>query len=540
MSGFTKFTKPVIIDVADESGAVIFNGVDFTQDALVTIENAKKVAFRNCRIYALNIDGEKNHFITTAKGLNVQVSFTGCYTGTIVDGEEVFSLIDTNAVLVSGSSFSKNYMDENSFSSHFIDLRKIASGAKISISENIFETNENGVTISLDGDTTCDIIVNGNLTVRQDPDDKDNATVCVRPNKRETTSFEHVNIEMNQNQSPDSRPIVATYTDEDTVLTRKNIPNVMVDGVPYDMDIIPPTVADPVAMIGEYGYKTLQDALDSAKNGDTITIMKDDATNITILPGTELTFAGKSKDIVYTGKFVCNAIGTKNTKVTIRDLTFDGKGSGEFGIISQNQTDNDQMELTLHLYGVVIENFTKKAIYLTNAKSFHMSGCTIQDCATAEMDDPNTQGDYAIDFNLVAVKDSKISIVNNYFKGGLGKKSAVKLAQRGGASDKGASDIPKNVGEASVSRLIFTGNQYTGTTEIALTIGTTSKTPGEPELANTSGAYKALVQVDPVDPLIKVKSAYMAEPLVLEVPSGKTAQKEPSGDIAIVEDIVNA
>ena len=275
-------------------------------------------------------------------------------------------------------------------------------------------------------------------------------------------------------------------------------------------------------------YETLEDA---AENGTSIKLTKN-LTGVTNIPvGKSIEIDGQGATI--NGQIKCIATGTGATNVTLKNMTLDGAGSGvTYGIISQNQTDEGQMECNLTLNNVNMTGYTSKAIYGTNLKTLTINGGTISDCATGEMDDPNTKGDYAIDLNLCAVQGTVVMIDGVTFSGDLGQKAAIKITQRGGASDEGASDIPKNVGEASIESVTIQNCNFTGsTTEVDFRIGTDNKTPGGDGL-NTTGAFAVTLTGNTE---MVVQSAYLPDEPKLTVPEGRSASKTAETDIAIDE-----
>ena len=275
-------------------------------------------------------------------------------------------------------------------------------------------------------------------------------------------------------------------------------------------------------------YETLADA--AAANGEVAVALGENLNeNVSIPAGKSMTIDGAGKTIH--GKITCVANGSGETNLTLKNLTLDGTGTGTtYGIISQNQTDNGQMECNLVLENVNITGFASKAIYGTNIKTLTITGGTIADCATGTMDDPNTKGDYAVDLNLVAVQGTVVTIDGVTFSGDLGDKAAIKITQRGGASDAGASDIPKNVGEAHVEKVTIQNCDFSAsTTEVDYRIGTDNKTGGDS--LNTTGAYAAeLIN----NGEIVVQSAYLVDEPKLTVPAGRDAAKTSATDIAIV------
>ena len=164
-------------------------------------------------------------------------------------------------------------------------------------------------------------------------------------------------------------------------------------------------------------------------------------------------------------------------------------------IIQQNQTETaNQFSADITLENVKVSDYNKKGLYFTNVKNLTLKNCTFENCAGSEMDDPNTYGDYVVDLNLCGVKDTVVNIENCTFNDNKAKKSNIKIAARGGESDEAASDIPKNVGEATVKSVSISGCTFTATPEDVqdFTIGTDSKTEGKEDV-NTSGAYAVTI-----------------------------------------------
>lgn len=275
-------------------------------------------------------------------------------------------------------------------------------------------------------------------------------------------------------------------------------------------------------------YETLADVVENTPNASVA--MTTDLTEVVTVPvGANLTIDGG--DHTLNGYIKCEAAGVSNTSLTLKDLTLNGGGSHGYAVISQNQTDSDQMECNLTLDNVTITGYTAKAIYGTNIKTLDITGGTISECATGSMNEPNTKGDYAVDLNLIAVQGTVVNIDGTVFTGDLGDKAAIKITQRGGASDAGASDIPKNVGEADIEMVTIKNCDFTGsTTEVDFRIGTDNKTGGD--TVNTCGAFPVTIEDNNTE--MVVQSAYLENEPTLTVPAGRGATKAADGDIAIV------
>lgn len=204
-----------------------------------------------------------------------------------------------------------------------------------------------------------------------------------------------------------------------------------------------------------------------------------------------------------TGNFSLDALDAGNTSLTVKNMNIVGTTSATYGVISQNQTstaDDSTAEITLE--NCQVSSFSSKGIYLTNVKSLDLKNCTFSNCAGTPMNEPNTKGDYVIDLNLVGVQDASVNIEGCTFADNGAKKAIIKVSQRGGPSDADATDIPKDVGIASVSQMTVTGCAFTGVEEGAncINIGTTSKTAGNP--VNISGSFPVTVSGNTTDTTI--------------------------------------
>ena len=340
--------------------------------------------------------------------------------------------------------------------------------------------------------------------------------------------------------------LVNGYTSSDITLPggvfnkKTGLSSYLADGYVLDTEINPgkfTVVKEAVvaATVNGVNYETVAAAINSITDNTptTVTVIGEVTENVTIPTGRNITLSGGAASATINGGVTIQATGTEDTNVTIEHIDLVSPGATKtYGIISQNQTDSGQMNCNLTLDDVSITGFASKAIYGTNIKTLNMNGCVVENCATGTMDDPNTKGDYAVDLNLIAVQDAVVNFTNCTFKGDLGDNAAVKIAQRGGASDAGATDIPKNVGEATVEKVTFNGCIFAdSTTEVDFRIGTSNKTPGGDGL-NTTGAYAVEITGGADD--MTVVSAYKDPAETLVVPTGREATKAADGDIALV------
>lgn len=224
-----------------------------------------------------------------------------------------------------------------------------------------------------------------------------------------------------------------------------------------------------------------------------------------------------------------------NTVLYLESLVMDGSAidvvGSAIGIFSGDGTLVHPSTLDLSLKDVVVQNFIGKGMYLTNVQKLVIQKSVLQNNATGPMGSPNIYGDYSLDVNLIGVQDSEITLHNVTFKGKCGNKAVMKVAQRGGMSDTGATDIPTG-SIATVKLLKLTGVTFADAdTEIDLNIGTTSKTAGQ-EHSNTTGAYEVLIEKTGSSTMVKLPYIPTGDN-EFDVPMGHSAHKEANGEFVI-------
>ena len=291
------------------------------------------------------------------------------------------------------------------------------------------------------------------------------------------------------------------------------------------------TVVHTVATDGD--YTTLSAAIAAAKAGDTLVLGEDFAEDVTLADGADLTIDANGSKI---GAIKMTASGTAGSKLTVKNAVLDSESSSsEYGILSQNQTSADQVNLELVLEDCTINGFKSKGLYLTNAKKLIVKNCKFVDCASGEMDQPNTRGDYAIDLNLCAVQDAVVEITNCTFEGECGKKACIAIKARGGASDKDASDIPKDVDEATIKSVTLVGNSFLSNSPADYSVGSSSNNEGD--VVNTKAAYVVYNNGNPtkIACLLAYKTPKDGDTKTLVVPANATATKTADGDLTVAK-----
>lgn len=291
--------------------------------------------------------------------------------------------------------------------------------------------------------------------------------------------------------------------------------------------------------------------------------------DLTIPVNANVTIDGDSKYTIK-GTVNCETSTTSAdvTNLTLQNLTMDGESSKNWAVISQNQgTKNGEGEieltgvnsLNLTMNNCTVQNYVKKALYLTNAKNLTISGCAFENNATGEMGNPNVSGDYTIDLNLCGVQDTVATITNSTFTGNCGDKAVIKMAVRGGESDGDATDVPLNStqGNAAASAKSLTISGCTFNDNPAATadvnIGTDSKKVWTDDSKNTftnNTTGNFAVTISNNETAVVVNPAYQTykgtdgnyyiasgngteEVKNITVPKGGTAEKAAGGDMTI-------
>ena len=299
----------------------------------------------------------------------------------------------------------------------------------------------------------------------------------------------------------------------------------------------------PVAMVGDSSYTTLSAAIQANSTG-TIQILRNITEDVTLPAGSNLTIEGVSLKFTLTGQITCTATDAdqKATQLTVKNLTLDGNKTKSFAIQAQNQqVSNNLSELSLTLENCTVQNYVKKALYLTNVKELTVTGCTFKNNATGTMDSPNTSGDYTIDLNLVGVQDTVVNIKDTTFSGDCGDKAVVKIAARGSEDGTGATDLSgpnATVKSLTIEGCTFNQRKNGDQAVPALNIGTNVKS--ESDKPNITGAYEVTIKENLTDMLIKLPYLDKESAQSVTVAAGATAHKDANGSFETVTAVVNA
>ena len=243
-------------------------------------------------------------------------------------------------------------------------------------------------------------------------------------------------------------------------------------------------------LVGNNSYDTLAEAVTSS-DGTEISVKSDVAENITVPAGSNVVIDGEGHTMYGMFNLQSGTTGQKGS-IKVSNMVFDGKGTTIWALQSQNQTETaGQSSFDVEFTNCEFKNLTKKALYMTEITKLTLTGCTFTNCATDEMNEPNTYGDYVIDCNLVGVKDVEVSISDCTFSGNKAQKADIKVTQRGGESDEGASDMPQGI-TATVTSFNVKGCTFNDTEvgAVDIQIGSDNKSAEtNPDAENTTGAF---------------------------------------------------
>lgn len=248
----TKFTKPVVINAPEKD--VVFDGCDFTGEALISVIAANSVAFRNCRFYGLIPNVAKTYGIKVDKAAEVKLVIENCFFGANpkVDSNKLYNLLELTGKLKDGSSISSNYFAADCCTHNQINVYAVTDGATIKLNKNFAVYSGNLVRIGIQGEPACKIEMfgNGYQTTEMSEDAAYSGLVLIQPYGKATTSFKNLMIEIKDtvNQSASEQIIYLYAGSSDTKFNKDtNYPVVYLDGEPMeDIPAYPGSVEEPV------------------------------------------------------------------------------------------------------------------------------------------------------------------------------------------------------------------------------------------------------------------------------------------------------
>lgn len=251
----TVCNKPITVDASE--GVVIFDGIDFTGEALITLNGAKEVYFKNCRFYKLTPNTKKAMAITSKASIELKLVVEKCFFGEnpSIDTNAIYHILEGNFKAANGSSFSENYFVKGCNTHNAINFYDVVDGATIGINKNVFEYSGSAVRLGIKGAAKATFIMNGNTYLTTDTSSGGEwaGLLTIQPYGKVTTSWNDVTIKLanTENKSDYKQLVVFFANDSDTHFDRtKNFPKLYIDGVlqgPDDVTYASGTVLEDAA-----------------------------------------------------------------------------------------------------------------------------------------------------------------------------------------------------------------------------------------------------------------------------------------------------
>lgn len=231
----TVCNKPITVDASE--GVVIFDGIDFTGEALITLNSAKEVYFKNCRFYKLTPNTKKTMAITSKASIELKLVVEKCFFGENpnIDTNAIYHILEGNFKAANGSSFSENYFVKGCNTHNTISFYDVVDGATIGINKNVFEYSGSAVRLGIKGAAKATFIMNGNTYLTTDTTNGGEwaGLLTIQPYGAVTTSWNDVTIKLSntENKSAYKQLVVFFANASDTHFDRtKNFPKLYIDG----------------------------------------------------------------------------------------------------------------------------------------------------------------------------------------------------------------------------------------------------------------------------------------------------------------------
>ena len=251
----TVCNKPITVNASN--GIVIFDGIDFTGEALISLNDAKEVYFKNCRFYKLTPSTKKTMAINSKSSVEMKLVVEKCFFGENpnVGTNAVYHILEGNIKAADGSSFSENYFVKGCNTHNAINFYDVVDGATIGINKNVFEYSGSAVRLGIKGAAKATFLMNGNKYLTTDPSEGGDwaGFLTIQPYGKSTTSWNDVTIKLSntENKSGMKQLVVFFANPADTHFDRtKNFPKLYVDGVlqgPDDVHYASGTVLEDAA-----------------------------------------------------------------------------------------------------------------------------------------------------------------------------------------------------------------------------------------------------------------------------------------------------
>lgn len=231
----TKFMKPVVVNAPGKD--IVFDGCDFTAEALIMLTAANSVVFRNCRFYGLVPNAAKTYGILLDKAAEMKLVIENSFFGANPNNgsNKLYNLLELSGKLMDGSSISSNYFAADCCTHNQINVYAASDNATIKLNNNEVVYSANLVRIGVKGEPVCTIEMIGNTYYTTDSSD-DGAwagLALIQPYGKSTTSFNNMTVKIEGTVKPaSSDQIIYLYAgSSDTKFNKEtNYPKVYLDG----------------------------------------------------------------------------------------------------------------------------------------------------------------------------------------------------------------------------------------------------------------------------------------------------------------------
>ena len=238
----TKFTKPIKINAPGED--LVFDGIDFTEDATIEIIAVNSITFKNCRFYNIALNSKKDIIMIGSKHMpkaaGYKLVIENCYFG----NNGTYNMINAGQKLFDGSCFNSNYCTNDCTRDDRFACYFAVDGSTYNFNGNMFENySHNGIQFSFYESPTVTINVNDN-EIGVPADDIENDTrglVRFRPTPSKTKSFANITLNANNNKfaGEEDRVAFCQYKSaKDLVLTEENVPKYYLNGELTPIEIL--------------------------------------------------------------------------------------------------------------------------------------------------------------------------------------------------------------------------------------------------------------------------------------------------------------
>lgn len=301
------------------------------------------------------------------------------------------------------------------------------------------------------------------------------------------------------------------------------LPALVVGGV-----LFTPNVAEAKVSYNGAEYDTLKAAITAAGDAQeaTFTLTSDTESGGAQIPvGVNYTIDGDGNVLKGGVKVLVDAPSDETTTLTIDNVVMDGGGSGTAisSDASKQKSGQTPSKLDLTITNSTIQNFGNtndgsKAMYINNAQKALIDNVTFKD---------NESENYAIDFNLIGVKDADITVSNSTFTGTNAKTWLVKVAQRCGEGDNPGDITCNDDIRATVKKFVVDNNTFDSTTSMGQVMIGASAAP------DYSDEFPVIVKAnDGNDVVVATNDTFLGFgfPKKFNVPAGQSGTLIPTTD----------